>query len=172
MNNSASENGFQMNLIRLAGDTSAVTIDHMLEFLTYTNNNSVLEVQFVEQKYTASIFNNQKFLDDGNISICSLQFLIDKYQDAKKRNDSHFLKLLRDAHRQARAFLNEPAIKSKLNEIIIQRKSQGEYQAYVDILVSMIGFMKDMRHDRLINASLITILHKLCCNLRLIERLS
>ena len=167
MNNNTAEKVFQMNLIRLAGNTSAVTIDHMLEFFAYANKNSVVEVIFVEQEYTASVFNNQVF-DDANINIDSLQILIDKYEDAKKNNDPHFLKLLRDAHRQARAFLNEPEIKTKLKEIVSQRKFQSEYRGYMNVLTTVVDFMKDFGDNRLLNASLTTILPKLFDNVRLI----
>ena len=169
MNSAAAEKAFQMNLIRLSGSTSAVSIDHMFEFLVYTNSNSVHDVQFVEEIYTDSIFNNQQFLDDASISICSLQIIFDKYQEAIKNNDSHFLKLLHDAHRQARVFLNDQATKARLKEIANQRKTQNEYQAYMNILSSIVGFMTDFSYNHHLNVSLTTMLPQLFANVRLIE---
>ena len=45
------EKSFQMNLLRLTGSTSAVTIDFMLETLIYINSNSVNEALFIEESY-------------------------------------------------------------------------------------------------------------------------
>jgi hypothetical protein len=85
MNNNNTEKAFQMNLIRLARQTSAVTIDHMFEFLIFTNNNAVAEVQFVEESYLGHVFNNERFINEANIPICSFQLLFENFQEAKKK---------------------------------------------------------------------------------------
>ena len=56
------EKQFQMNLLRLAGKTSAVTVETMLDTISYISNHSIEDALFIEQTYLGNLFENKKFV--------------------------------------------------------------------------------------------------------------
>ena len=136
------ERKFHMTLHRLCGVTSSVTVDYIFEALGYISNKSVIEAQFIEEAYLGNIFDNETFLVEGKISICSLQYLMNRYTDAVKSNDHDFLRLLRQAHRQARSFLEADDVKARIREVIIQRQKNIERRAVWTAFTNIMGLLQ------------------------------
>jgi hypothetical protein len=136
------ENKFILNLTRLCGATNAVTLDFILETLVYINNNAVVEALFIEESYLVSIFDDEEFLQVGKISICSVQFLINRYEESKRNSDDDFLVLLRQKHRTARAFLNDDAIKDSIRQVIESRKETIKHQATWTTINNIFGLLQ------------------------------
>ena len=168
----SAEKGFQLNLQRMMGRTDAVSVDNMFECLVYINNNIVSELLFIEQGYLASIFNDEDFLVKGKVNVCSVQVLVNRYEQAKKEHDDEFLSLLRIAHREARKFLDDVGVKDTVKAILEKRKAMMEYQAYMNILSSVINFMLDFGYNRDLNAIFSDVLLRLSAGVSQIEGIS
>jgi hypothetical protein len=150
-----------MNLERMMGRTDAITVDHMLECIVFINNNAVSELLFIEQGYLGSIFNNEEFLVKGQVDICSVQILVNRFEQAKKDNDREFLSLFRIAHREARKFLDDEGVKSTLKSLLGKRRAMVEYQAYMNIVSSVANFMCDFGYNKMLNTMFSDFLQQL-----------
>lgn len=67
------EEHFCLNLSRMTGRTDAVTPETMLEFCLYLQHENVAELQFLEQDYTAELFNDTDLdmvIDSVDVCIC------------------------------------------------------------------------------------------------------
>jgi hypothetical protein len=163
------ERSFQINLERMMGRTDAITVDHMLECIVFINNNAVSELLFIEQGYLGSIFNNEEFLVKGKVNICSIQILVNRYEQAKKDNDIEFLNLFRIAHREARMFLDDVGVKNTLRTLLEKRRATVEYQAYMNIVSSIATFMRDFGYNKMITTMFSEFLSQLSAGVRHIE---
>ena len=54
-----------------------LTIDDMVEFLVFVQNNGVHDLSFVEEAYKSSIFADDEFLDRSGIIVCSVEEFVD-----------------------------------------------------------------------------------------------
>ena len=63
------EERFLSILERMAGRTDAITPDIMMEFCTHVQNENVSELLFVEQNYTANLFNDAEL----DVVECSIE---------------------------------------------------------------------------------------------------
>lgn len=136
------EKKFLLNLTRLAGPTNAVTVDFMFETLVYINNNSVVEAQFIEANYLESIFDDDEFLQQGGIRICSVQVLLARYEEAKRNPEDNFLTLLRQKHRVARRFLDDEVMKKQIKDLIEIRKGTMEHRAIWTTIANIFGLLQ------------------------------
>lgn len=131
------ENKFIHNLIRLAGPTNAVTIDFMFDTLLYINKKSIVEAQFIESSYLECIFDDEEFLQQTGIQICSIQDLFNKYEDSNTNSDDCFLMLLHKKHKLARAFLDNEVVKQQIKNLIEARKETMENRAIWTIITNI-----------------------------------
>jgi len=136
------EKKFVLNLTRLCGPTNAVTVDFMFETLSYINNNSVVEAQFIEAIYLGSIFDDDEFLQKSGIRICSVQVLINRYEEAKRNPDDDFLPLLRNKHREAREFLNDEDVKNHIRTTIEVRNETMQNRAVWTTITTIFGLLQ------------------------------
>lgn len=135
------EKRFQMNLLRLAGQTSVVTVEVMLETVSYITNNSIEEALFIEQSYLGNLFDNEDFVRVCS-KVCSLNDVISSFQVAKQSNDLTFLEQMRSAHRSARQFLDDPELKTQIKDIVLQRKVNIERIAYWNMFQMMVQLVR------------------------------
>jgi len=63
------EERFLLNLERMAGRTDAITLENMMEFCVHVQNENVTELLFVEQDYTANLFNDAEL----DVVVCSIE---------------------------------------------------------------------------------------------------
>ncbi len=52
------ESKLKLNLNRIMGDTTAVTIDNVFELIAIVQNNGLHEFSFIEEGYTSVIFSD------------------------------------------------------------------------------------------------------------------
>lgn len=140
------EEKFKLNLKRLCGLTTAVTIDDMCEVMSYIQNNGIHDLSFVEEAYKSSIFSDDEFLEKTGIIVCSVEQFISAWEDAKEKKDVAVLKLFRDAHREARKFLEESDIKDRIHEFVRIHDQRNLYKDYCDFLLMSVRFVR--RHLR------------------------
>ena len=133
---------FIHNLTRLRGTISAVSIDAMFDSLMYVAKNAVIEAQFVEENYLGCMFDDEEFLEEGKIFICSLTCVINRYEEAKRNSDVNFLALLRKKHRQARQFLDNDATKERIGQLIDLRYATIENRAIWATIVNIFGLLQ------------------------------
>jgi hypothetical protein len=136
------EKKFMHNLTRLAGPINAVTVDSMFETLSYINSNAVLEAEFIEGTYLGSIFDDEEFLQQSGIRICSVQILFSRYEEAKRNSDDVFLSLLRQKHRIARAFLDSDDVRRQIRELIEVRKGTMQHRAIWTTITNILGLLQ------------------------------
>eukprot|EP00981_Chlorochromonas_danica_P009887 scaffold2859_cov126-Ochromonas_danica.AAC.1 len=115
-----SEDKFKLNLKRLSGLTSAVTIDDMCEVMAYIQNNGVHDLSFVEEPYRASIFSDDEFLEKTAVQ--------------------------RDSHRVARKFLEDAGIKDRIRDYDRINDQRNLYKDFCDLLLMSVRFAR--RHLR------------------------
>jgi hypothetical protein len=137
------EKKFVLNLTRLCGPTNSVTVDFMFETLSYINANAVVEAQFIEAIYLGNIFDDDDFLLRVGIQICSVEVLINRYEEAKRNQDGDFLTLLRKKHREAREFLNSEGVKQQIKATIEVRKSTMQNRAIWDTIANIFGLLQN-----------------------------
>jgi hypothetical protein len=136
------EDKFKLILKRLSGETNAVTIDDLCEFMAFVQNNGVHDLSFVEEVYRASIFSDDEFLEKSGIIVCSVEQFISTWEDAKEKKEAPKLILFRDAHRKARAFLAEPDVKKRIMECHRMRDQARLYKDYCDMLLMSVRFVR------------------------------
>ena len=122
------EKDFQVNLLRLAGVTSAVTVDQMLSTIAYINNQNVDEALVIEQSYLGNLFTNAEFMRVC-CPISSLHHVIDCFLRAKRDNNDDSLRQFDSAHRLARQFLDDPEIKKYIKDLVTRRKKDIYFKA-------------------------------------------
>jgi hypothetical protein len=140
------EDKFKLILTRLSGETNAVTIDDVCEFMAFVQNNGVHDLSFVDEGYRASVFSDDEFLDKTGIIVCSVEQFISTWEDAKEKKEATMLILFRDAHRKARAFLADPDVKRRIKECHAMRDQANLYKDYCDMLLMSVRFVR--RHLR------------------------
>lgn len=136
------EEKFKLILSRLAGETTAVTIDDMCEFMAFVQNNGVHDLSFVEEGYRSSIFSDDEFQEKTGIIVCSVEQFISAWEAAKEKKESAILILFRDVHRKARAFLTNPEIKKRIKECDRMRDQANLYKDYCDIILMSVRFAR------------------------------
>ena len=57
------------------------------------------------------MFDNEEFMEGAKLIICSVQYLIVRFEEAKKNQDVEFLRHLRKVHKESRSFLNYESVK-------------------------------------------------------------
>jgi len=119
------EKDFQVNLLRLAGETSSVTVEHMLQTLIYITNQNVEEALVIEQSYLGNLFNNEEF-NGVCCPVSSLDHVVACFQLAKRDDNVELLRQFDAAHRVARRFLDDPEIK-KLSQQLASRRKNDMY---------------------------------------------
>lgn len=129
-------------MTRLCGPTSSVTVEFIFETLVYINNNAVVDAFFIEENYLSVIFDDDEFLTQCRISICSVQFLLNKYEEARRVNDEAFLLRLSQKHREARAFLDNNEIKEGIKAVIENRKEVMENRAIWATITNILGLLQ------------------------------
>lgn len=135
------ENRFILNLTRMAGtNTNAVTPDCILEFLAHVQNKGLDELQFIEEAYTSIIFEDEPFMSTY-LHICSVEVLIDRYETAKKENNSNFLEAFRVLHRQARVAVLDESTKTTLREFIKRRRASNELKLVGNIVSNIVEYL-------------------------------
>lgn len=137
-----SEERFKLNLKRLCGRTSAVTIDDMCEVIGYIQENGVYDLSFVEEAYKSSIFSDDEFLEKTGIIVDSFERFIAAWVNAKENNYSLILKLFRDKHRVARQFLEEPGIKDRIREYDRNHDQRNLHKEFYDLLLLYVRFVR------------------------------
>ena len=135
------EKRFQMNLLRLAGITSAVSVEVMLDTISFITNQSVEETLFIEQIYLGNLFDNEEFVKVC-AQDCSLSHVIISFQNAKQSNNHVFLEQMRSAHRSAREFLNDAELKAQIKDFVLQRKANMERRAYWNMFHMMVQLVQ------------------------------
>jgi hypothetical protein len=136
------ERKFVLNLTRLCGATNAVTVEYIIEAIIYINNHGIVEGQFIEENYLGSFFDDEEFLTRGDISVCSVQSLKDRYDLAKSTNDIEFLTLLRTKHRETRVFLIDQQLKERIRHLIEKRRKAVEHGAVWTAVISICGVIE------------------------------
>jgi hypothetical protein len=136
------EDKFKLILLRLAGETNAVSIDDMCEFMAFVQNNGVHELSFVEEAYRSTIFSDDEFLESTGIIVCSVEQFVTAWEYAKGKKDGVILKLFRDVHRKARTFLADPEIKNRIKECHRVRDQANLYKDYCDLLLMSVRFVR------------------------------
>ena len=135
------EKDFQANLLRLAGVTSAVTVEHMLQTLIYITNQNIEDALVIEQSYLGNLFNNEEF-----IGVCcpvsSLDHLVACFQLAKRENNVELLRQFDSAHRIARQFLDDPEIKKFIQELVARRKNDMYFKACWETFQAMLDLIQ------------------------------
>jgi hypothetical protein len=145
------ENRFILNLTRMSGpNTNSVTPDCLLEFLSHLQNSSVDELQFIEEGYTSVIFEDDAFVNTY-LRICSVEILIDKYEAAKKDNNTEFLDAFRILHRRARSQVLDEATKATLKDFIQQRRASNEMQLLGKIVSNFIEYLTRFKRPYMSN---------------------
>ncbi len=137
------EKKFILNLTRLAGLTEAVSVDAIVETLAYISNNAVLEAQFLEECYLSVVFEDDDFIDQAGIHVCSVSNFINRVHEAIKANDGVFLGLLRSVHRRAREFLRRPEIKQRIQDLIIERQESLESKAIWNAITALVAVVQN-----------------------------
>jgi hypothetical protein len=130
---------FQMNLLRLAGKTQIVTLENIFETISYASQNGISDLLFLEEDYLPHLFGDEAFM----AYICSFPSLVQRFEEAKNKNDPVVLEAFRIAHRKARLFLDDAEIKAKLKNICSFRASVNQYQAYVNMIQVMLNYTQD-----------------------------
>ena len=112
-------------------------------------------VQFIEEEYIS--------LDEKlDLAVCSVevcifyfwysrfylfhlfvsQYLIQKYEEAKKENDERFLRAVRDCHRVARKILERPETKTRIESFLVSRKAELKRKRFFKILNPMLSYFE------------------------------
>jgi hypothetical protein len=136
------EDKFKLILTRLSGETNAVTIDDMCEFMAFVQNNGVHDLSFVDEGYRASVFSDDEFLDKTGIIVCSVEQFVSTWEDAKEKKEATMLILFRDAHRKARTFLADPDVKKRIKDCHAMRDQVNLYKDYCDMLLMSVRFVR------------------------------
>jgi hypothetical protein len=63
------EKHFELNLQRMLGKNEAVTVDCMLEFLAFMNNQHLSDLQFIEEEYISLVLMDEKL----DLAVCSVE---------------------------------------------------------------------------------------------------
>jgi len=144
------ENKFILNLTRLSGSISAITIDCMFETLAYIDEHAIIEAQFIEANYLGSLFNDDEIMQKWGMSDSSLKELILLYEEAKKATDDEFdecFTVLRQKHKYARKFLEFFDIQNKIRLLIDTRKKELQYHAACDTVKHIIELLQHFPHS-------------------------
>ena len=149
------ERQFQMNILRLSGNTQMVTLETMFETITYASQQGIIEILFLEEYYLPYFFDD-KLLQVIQLYVCAIPSLIQRYNEAKQRNDKSVLEAFRNTHRKARMFLDNQDIKMKLKAFSLSRSSVIQYQAYIN----MINVMLNYTYDYVNHTPAIDIIHR------------
>ena len=97
--------------------------------------------------------------------VCSIPSLIQRYNEAKNRNDKNALEAFRNTHRKARIFLDNQDIKVKLKAFNLSRSSVIHYQAYINVINVMLNYTCDyVNHTPAIDI-IHSVLPKLAANI-------
>jgi hypothetical protein len=137
-----SEEQFKLNLKRLCGLTTAVTIDDMCQVMDYIQTNAVHDLSFVEEAYRSCIFSDDEFLEKTEIIVCSVDQFIAAWEDAKEKKDHVILKAFRDMHREARRLLEEANIKDRIREYDRIHDQRNQNKDYCNLLLLSVRFVR------------------------------
>ena len=137
------EKRFHMNLLRLASSKSAITIDFMLETLTFISHHSVDDALFIEEAYLGKMFQDKEFMEGAKIITCSVPYLSNRFEEAKRNEDVKFLRHLQRAHRESCSFLTDETIRSNILAILEERKKGMENKAMLLIHQNIQCFLQE-----------------------------
>lgn len=136
------EKHFLLNLQRLSGKTSSITPECIMEILFHIHNQSIREVQFIEDEYLDVVFGDDEFMSIFGVSICSVEVLISSYEKAKRDNNEVVLGAFRIIHLKGRIFLDDGEVKQKIANFIIAREVEVKRQYYYKMVGTMISYMR------------------------------
>lgn len=142
-------------------ESSAVTPEDMFTLTEICGKRSVRELSFIVARYTATVINDDEFLDACQISSCSFQvinallllsslnlesdqfqMITIKFLKARDENDSAFLSAYRKVHRKARAFLGDETVKAKIRSFISVKENHEILHGFERMIISMFNFWK------------------------------
>lgn len=146
--NSNAEKQFHYNLMRLCGTTEAIGVESIFEVISYSSQQGIIELYFVEEQYLIFFYNDDEFLTASNANICSFPQIVTMYEQAKRENKSEVLNLFRKIHREARKFLGTYEVKENLKCILAERKSRAEYQAYILMMQIILQYISEFANFR------------------------
>ena len=171
-NNIFTEKRFQYNLLKLCGNTSAVYIETIFEFISYASQNEIIDAYFIEEQYLNIFYNNDEFLIvTKEENICNLEQIISIYKKAKDEDNIEILRLFRKMHREGTNLLENPEIKENLKKILNERKSKDEYKSYILMLHGIHQYMQDFNNVRpTITDALQSLLEKIMSDIKPINK--
>lgn len=103
---------FQFNLQQLCG---IVTIESVFNVINYINTNNIQEAQFIEKEYLKQ-YSEFEFINSS--------YIYQQFIEAKQENNTVLLRLVGNAHKQARLFLANDETRSIIRGIIQERREK------------------------------------------------
>ena len=171
------EERFLSILERMAGRTDAITPDIMMEFCTHVQNENVSELLFVEQNYTANLFNDAEldvvecsievntnlyiWFQCLNNSLFEFQYLMRRYAEAKAKTDEVYLRRFRNAHCRARVCLDNESNKHQIISLIAKRRNEMKRKLYFATVFVILEYVETFDDDDYIHKILDQMLPKL-----------